>query len=100
MKAAFQTLRQNTRRRAKEQRKPKPFTITFEDFQEFCIKTKYMAGKGRTKTSYTIDCIIELLGYVRGNLQKLSKSDNSKKEQVRRKTLIYDYRRPDLTTVV
>lgn len=83
MMAAYQNLKYNTTRRSKEQNKHKPFTITFEDFKEFCIETKYMAGKGRTKTSYTIDCIIEELGYVRGNLQKLTKSDNSKKEQVR-----------------
>lgn len=94
MKAAFQTLRQNTRRRAREQGRPKPFTITFEYFKQFCIETNYMAGKGRTKLSYTVDCVIEELGYVPGNLQRLTKQDNSIKEQVRRrnKTLIYDYR--------
>lgn len=99
MKAAYQTLKYNTTRRAKEQGRPKPFTITFEDFKEFCIETKYMAGKGRSKTSYTIDCIKEELGYVRGNLQKLTKSDNSKKEQARRKTLVYDWQSRTATVV-
>lgn len=99
MKAAFQTLRQNNRRRGIEQGKPKPFTITFQDFEEFCYNTNYMAGKGRSKTSYSIDCIKEELGYVKGNLQKLTVSANSKKEQVRRKTLIYDYRTRTATVV-
>lgn len=100
MKAAFQTLRQNRRRRDKEQGKVTPFTLTFEQFKKFCIKTKYMAGKGRSKESYTIDCIIPELGYTYENIQKLSESDNSKKEIVRRKLLVFDYRHPELTKVV
>lgn len=100
MKAAFQTLKYNTTRRCKEQGRVIPFTLTFEQFEKFCIKTKYMAGKGRSKESYTIDCIKEELGYTYENIQKLSKSDNSKKEQVRRKLLAFDYRYPELTKVV
>lgn len=92
MKAAYETLKYNTTRRAKQQGRPKPFTITFEDFKQFCYKTNYMAGKGRSKDSYSIDCKIEELGYVKGNLQKLTVSQNSIKEHKRRKLLVYDWR--------
>jgi hypothetical protein len=91
MKAAFQTLRHNATRRGK------PFTITFEYFQKFCYETKYMAGKGRSKLSFTVDCIINKLGYIPGNIQKLTKSANSSKGT---KTLVYDYRHPEHTTVI
>lgn len=90
MKAAFQTLRQNARRRKK------PFTITFQDFQQFCYKYNYMAGKGRNKESYTIDRKINALGYVPGNLRMLTNSQNAAK---RNKMLNYDYRHPEHTTV-
>lgn len=100
MKAAFQTLRQNTRRREKAQNKPKPFTITFEDFEEFCYETQYMAGKERSKHSYSVDCIIEELGYVKGNLQRLTVSQNSIKEHVRRKKILaYDWQTKTATVI-
>lgn len=82
MMAAYVTLRYNATRRGK------PFTITFDDFKEFCYLTNYMAGRGRSKTSYTIDCIINALGYVPGNLQQLSKSANSSKKD---RILVYDF---------
>lgn len=100
MKASFQSLRQNTRRRGKTQNKPKPFTITFEDFEEFCYETEYMKGKGRSKNSHSVDCIIEELGYVRGNLQKLTVSQNSIKENNRRKKVLsYDWQNKTATVV-
>lgn len=64
---------------ANAKRRNKPCYLSFEDFKDFCVETNYMAGKGRTKKSYSIDCIINDLGYIRGNLQRLSLSDNSKK---------------------
>lgn len=91
MKACFQTLRQNCTRRGKI------FAITFEYFKLFCYKTKYMAGKGRSKTSYSIDCIEPYLGYVEGNIRKVTVPENSSKGT---KILIYDYRDPEFTTVV
>lgn len=91
MKAVFQTLRQNARRRGKI------FTLTFEFFQEFCRETKYMRGRGREQKSYTIDRIDNNKGYTPDNIQRLTKSENSRKGT---KTLIYDYRYPELTTVV
>lgn len=38
-----------------------------------------MAGKGRSRTSYTIDCIVNELGYVEGNIRVLPKHENSAK---------------------
>lgn len=83
MKAAFQTLRQNARRRGID------FGLTFEDFQMFCRATKYIAGKGRKKDSFTIDRINNDKGYVLSNIQMLTKSDNSRKAT---KLLMYDWR--------
>ena len=91
MKAAYQTLRHNATRRRK------PFTITFADFEKFCYEFNYMAGKGRTRLSYTVDCIVNSLGYVPGNLQSLTRSDNARKGT---KILIYDYRHPEHATVI
>lgn len=70
---AYNTLKTNAKRRGKE------FTITFEYFQQFCYETNYIAGKGRSKISYSVDRIDESKGYVPGNLQVLSLSENIKK---------------------
>ena len=82
MRYSYDTLKSNAKRRRKI------FTITFDDFKEFCYKTEYMAGKGRTKDCYSVDCIINELGYAKGNLQRLSVSENSKKGV---KKLVYDW---------
>jgi spore cortex formation protein SpoVR/YcgB (stage V sporulation) len=82
MFAAYRANKDNAKRRHK------PHTITFDDFKEFCYRNDYMAGKGRTKESYSIDCIINEPGYVRGNLQRLTVSENSKKGC---KVLDYDW---------
>lgn len=55
------------------------FTITLEQFREFCVKTKYIAGKGKSADSYTIDRIHEDIGYHADNIQVLVKRDNIKK---------------------
>ena len=84
MRAAFKALRDNAKRRHKI------FTITFQDFKELCIETRYMAGKGREKLSYTLDCKINELGYVKGNIQVLPKIVNCSKG-TRSMTLSYDW---------
>lgn len=90
MKAAFQTIRQNARRRKKV------FTLTWEKFKELCYETNYIAGRGRGKKSFTIDREKNELGYTNENVRVVSKSFNSRKGT---KTLMYDYRHPELTTV-
>lgn len=73
MKAAYQNLKSNAKRRGKE------FTITFEHFKEFCIETDYMVGKGRASTSYHIDRDDETKGYIPGNLKRRTNAENNRK---------------------
>lgn len=75
-------------RRNNADRRGKPFTITLEYFREWCIKVNYFRYKrGRAADSYTVDCKINELGYVPGNLQLLTNRDNVKKY------ITYDYKR-------
>ncbi len=73
IKYAYQTLRTNARRRGKS------FSISFEYFEKFCIKTKIMLGRGINADSYHIDRIDESKGYEEGNLQVLTNAENVRK---------------------
>ena len=73
IQSAYQNLRTNAKRRGKE------FDLTFIQFKEFAIKTNYIAGKGRSSTSYHIDRIDEEKGYTIDNIQVLTNAENSKK---------------------
>lgn len=73
IRASYNNLKSNAKRRKKV------FTITLAYFTKFCYRTDYIAGKGRTADSYTVDRIIEELGYIPGNIQKLKNTDNVKK---------------------
>lgn len=55
------------------------FTVSFEYWLRFVQKTGYMAGRGITRTSLHVDKIIDELGYVEGNLQVLTNSQNVRK---------------------
>lgn len=66
-------LKNNAKRRGKE------FTITLEDFIEFCQDTEYLDGKGRGATSFHIDRDDETKGYVKGNLKKRTNIENVRK---------------------
>ncbi len=79
--AAYANLRSNAKRRNKE------FKISFEYFEKWCREENYIMGKGRTKTSYTIDRDKDELGYVEGNLKVLENADNVKKQRNREKML-------------
>ena len=92
MRYAYDVLKMNAKRRGK------PFGITFEYFKKFAIETNYLRGKGRTKLSYSVDCIKNHLGYVPGNLQCLTVSDNSKKG-VRDIVLHYDWETKEANAV-
>lgn len=74
----------NIRNRAKQ--RGLAFTITFEEFKRFCIRTKYIAGKGRAAESFTIDRIYNNVGYHIDNIQVLTKSQN-----IRKLHLSYDW---------
>lgn len=67
-------------RKANAKRRGKPFTITLDYYREFCVKVNLFGLKrGRHGDSYTVDCIINDLGYVEGNLQIMTNTDNVKK---------------------
>jgi len=84
LRYAYDVLKMNAKRREK------PFTITFDYFKKFAIETDYIAGKGRTKKSYSVDRIRNDLGYVPGNLRVLTCSDNARKA-TRKTILSYDW---------
>lgn len=73
IRASYQCLKDNAKRRGKF------FDLTLEQFTEWCHKEDYIQGKGRTKESYSIDCIVPSRGYTIDNLQRLTVSDNAKK---------------------
>jgi hypothetical protein len=70
---SYMSLRDNAKRRGKE------FTITFEYFKRFAIRTDYINKKGITAQAYHVDRIDETKGYVPGNLQALPNIDNVQK---------------------
>ena len=73
MKAAYCNLKANAKRRGKE------FSLTFEQFRDFAIKTDYHQKKGVEKESFHIDRIDEEKGYSIDNIQVLTNSQNVKK---------------------
>lgn len=76
VKAAYQGLKSGAKRRGKE------FTLTLEEFEQFCIATEYIIKKGRSKDSYSIDRIDVTKGYTLDNIQVLTVSKNSKKRHL------------------
>ena len=70
---AYQTLKDNSKRRGKE------FLLTLEEFTQFCIKTEYIKGKGKKSESYSIDRIDNTKGYIVSNIRILTLSENSRK---------------------
>lgn len=70
VKYAFQNIKNRAKQRGKS------FSLTLEEFRKFCVKTKYIAGKGRSAESYTIDRIDNDKGYSIDNIQVLTKRDN------------------------
>jgi len=99
MRASYDTLRDNSVRRKIF------FGITYEEFKELCYETNYIAGKGRSKTSFTLDRIDDedpSIGYRKGNIRVITKSANSQKEQEKRKRkklLQYDWQTRTATVV-
>lgn len=69
----YNVLRNNALRRSKV------FTLTLEEFKEFCDSTGYMDKKGRRAFDSSIDRIDSSRGYEKGNLQILTISQNSSK---------------------
>lgn len=80
---AYQTLKDNGKRRRIR------VTISFEDFKEWAIENKYIELKGRYGHNATIDRVIDEYphGYDKGNLQIKTRSENTIKENDKRKML-------------
>lgn len=94
VRAAYQTNKKNAKRRGK------PHTITLAYFRKFCKKYNYIAGKGKTRDSFSVDCVIPHLGYVPGNIQILTIAENSAKMHRDKKILHYDYQTGKAIVVV
>jgi cupin superfamily acireductone dioxygenase involved in methionine salvage len=73
MLSAYQRLKDGARRRGKL------FDLTFEQFEQFAIRTQYMTKRGIYKHSYHIDRIREDRGYTIDNIQVLTNSENIRK---------------------
>jgi hypothetical protein len=83
VKYCYLNLKHNAKRRGVA------FELTFEEFVQFCYATNYMAGKGRTRTSYSIDRIDNDKGYTLDNIRVIPLHENSRKGN---KKLEYDWR--------
>lgn len=89
-KWSYETLKRNSKRRGIH------FSLTFQQFVYFCVKTEILLGRGRTSSSYSIDREDQTRGYSINNIRKLTVSENSR---LARKILRYDYLYPDSTIV-
>ncbi|MDX1628418.1 MAG: hypothetical protein R3345_06945 [Fulvivirga sp.] len=72
LKAAYQALRDNAKRRGKE------FQLTLDEFKRFAKKAEY-EKRGKTRESYHIDRIDESKGYTLDNIQLIPNYINVKK---------------------
>ena len=75
----FNVLRNNARRRGKE------FLLTLSEFKSFCEQTAYMELKGQKADSLSIDRIDSSRGYHIDNIQAITLSKNSAKNNTERK---------------
>lgn len=73
MRAAYNNLKCNARRRGKD------FDLSFEEFSKFALMCDYLKGKGRKSTSYSIDRIDNEKGYTLDNIQVTTLGENSRK---------------------
>lgn len=80
VRASYTALKANALRRGHS------FSLTIEEFTQFCYETNYIAGKGRTKQSFSIDRKDPTKGYHLYNIQVMTVSENSKKSN----RLVYD----------
>ena len=90
LKAAYKSHKDNAKRRKIK------WDLSFEDFVDFCNENDFLSGKGRTRKAFSLDRIDEdpAIGYVKGNLQKLTVGENIiKSHQYRKriKMLQYDW---------
>ena len=61
-------------------RRGKPFSLTLEQFGEFCKRTGYNERKGKTANSMSIDRIRDCDGYHANNIRTITLSANTKRQ--------------------
>ena len=74
LKAWYDTLKMNAKRRGKS------FTLTLEQFSEFCKRTGYDEHKGKTANSLSVDRIKDHLGYSIDNIRAITLRENTLKQ--------------------
>lgn len=72
IKDSFRHLRSNAKRRGIE------FNLTLQEFIGFCAETGYITARGLEAHSMTIDRIDSYKGYEVGNMQVLTRAENSR----------------------
>lgn len=75
----FGVYRTNANRRARLAGNEKFWCVTYEYWVQFCDETGFLAIKGRRKHDASLDCIINELGYIDGNIRPLTVGDNAAK---------------------
>jgi hypothetical protein len=80
---AFQTLKDNAKRRGKE------FKLTYDEFIDFDKREHYIRDKGRGPNDASIDRPVNSQGYTANNIQILTVAENSAKG-----TTVYDNGNP------
>jgi len=73
MRRCYRNLKSNAKRRGKE------FTLTFEQFAEFAVRTDYINKRGITPDGYTIDRKDNTKGYTIDNIRVLTNKQNLQK---------------------
>lgn len=89
-KYCYNNLKNNAKRRGKE------FDLSYSQFLQFCLATKYIQGKGKSKTSFSIDRIDNWQGYTVSNIRVITLAENSSKGA---KTLVYDWQNKYATVI-
>jgi len=74
MRYAYNTLKQNAKRRGKV------FLLSWSDFLTFAFATHYLNRKGKSRDSFSIDRIENERGYVPDNLRLVTVAENSAKK--------------------
>lgn len=69
----YNNFKGNARQRGKE------FSITIEEFRDFCQRTGYIIDKGKRGQNATVDRIVNARGYHIDNIQLLTNRQNASK---------------------
>lgn len=72
-RAAYNALKDHARARGIE------FTISFDYFMRYVVTKGYVDGKGNSRNGLTVDRKNNLLGYVVGNIQVMTRAKNAEK---------------------